>query len=359
MLKLKNNDKRKGRFVVENKDYNNPYGDYSAPEESPVTYTEKPYYETAEEYNQAHRATSEGKPMKSYFAVQLVFAIVEMLLCCFSPITMILAIIALVFAIQANTAYTYGKEIDFKVKSKVSSILLIIGGVFTAISIITSVLFTAVFATAFEGVIHEIEQEFDGDLSGFMDGFENGMMEEYYSGEYLGNGSVPLSEGYEVFSLNGVEYALPMTYEEFSQMGFTLEEGYEGVIVEPGGYENFIINDDSGYMAGMARVSNHTNVVLSLEECMLDFISFENKAAYDETEKGVDLVFLNGLTMNSSYEEIEAFLGPPTYQYIDIDGNERYENFTWYYSSEDLYQCVDVSFSDGVISNISFEYDEY
>lgn len=370
-------------YFMENNDYNEYTGDT---QQQSTDYS--PYYNT-ENYNYGNtnqqytsqsytngqynnqqftnlsgvKVDSEGRPMQNLFAVQLIFAIVEILLCCFSPTTMVLAIVALVFAIQANTAYAHSKEIDFKVKSKVSNILLIIGGVLTVVSVISTLLFSAVFMVSAETFVQEIEQEYDGDVEAFLEDLV-GELEVYNdSDEYevysetLGDGDVPLVDGFDTFTLNGITYSVPMTYNEFLQMGYTIEEGYENYIVEPETYESLIINGDDGYMIGMIRVSNDTNVVLPLEECVIDYIRLDNDAAYYEDKVPLDLTFGNGLTMNSSYEEVEAFMGAPTYVYIDDE--TEYENYTWYYYGETEYQSFDIYFSEGVISEICFEQYEY
>jgi len=325
------------------------------------------YGSTQNQYNNQQYANMggmkvdrEGRPMKNAFAVQLVFAIVEIVLCCINPVTMVLAIIALVFAIQANTAYAHNEEINFKVKSKVSNILLIIGGIWATISLVTTILISVAFVTSADMIMREFEREYNGDMEAFLEDFlegyesyEDGYESEGYS-ETLGDGDVPLVEGYNAFTLNGVAYSVPMTFEEFSQMGYTLEAGYENYILEPDTYESIIINGDDGDMAGMIRVSNDTNVVLSLEECVIDYISLENKAAYYDDEPALDMTFGNGaLNIHSSYAEVEAFMGQPTYLYINEETG--YENYTWYYYGEEQYQFFDIYFQDGVIEQICIE----
>lgn len=360
---------------MENRDYNEPERDYYTSEENQYTnysqtYTNQQYNSQQynnQQYNSQYytdmggvKRDSQGMPMKNYFAIQMVFAIVEILLCCFSPTSMVLAIVALVFAIQANTAYVHGKEIDFKVKSKVSNILLIIGGAFMALSIISSVLFTSVFMMSWDTII---EEGIDGDFSGLIDELERLEdeiidEEDAYMGEQLGDGDVPLVEGYEKFILNGTEYALPMSYEDFARMGFVLEFGYESAILESGEYELVIIYDEKENMVGSVRFYNDSNVVKPIEQCIVDFISFDNNSIYGD-ETPLDLVFGGGCTFESSYEDIEAFMGTPTYRYIDNDEYSRYENYTWYYSDMDVYEMLDLTFYNGVISNVSFESCEY
>ena len=302
----------------------------------------------------------EGRPMRNMFALQLVFAIVEILLCCINPVAMVLAIIALVYAIQANTAYVHNEEINFKVKSKVSNILLIVGGVWTIISLVTTILLSVVFMTSAGAVMREFEHAYNGDVEAFLEEFledyeayDDGYESDGYS-ETLGDGDVPLVEGYNTFTLNGVTYSVPMTYEQFSQMGYTIEAGYENFILEPDTYENMVINGDDGYMVGMIRVVNDTNVVLSLEECTVDYIRLDNEAAHDDKQAALDLTFGNGtLNIHSSYADVEAFMGQPTYLYIDEETG--YENYTWYYYGEEEYQSFDIYFQNGVIAEFCIE----
>ena len=336
---------------------------------------ERPYYETAEDYNRERSETeqqikqeqyysnvnldSEGRPMKNRFAVQLVFAIVEILLCCVNPVAMVLAIIALVFAIQANSAYAYNREIDFKVKSKVASILLIIGGIWTTISLIITILLSASFMAFTGPIMRDFGQIYpDSDIEDLLEDFmENYDMEgDIYKsegyGKTLGKGDEPLREGYNTFTLNGSAYSIPMTFEQFSQMGYALEEGYENYILEPNTYESMRIHSEDGYVTGMIRVSNNTGVLLPLEECIVDYIQLENVS--DEKDKNTlfDLTFANGLTVNSSYEEIEAYMGKPTYMYIEEGAG--YANYTWNYYGEE-YQTLDIHFKNGVIYKIGIE----
>ena len=65
------------------------------------------------------------------------------------------------------------------------------------------------------------------------------------SGEFLGDDTTPLSEGFETFSYNEQTYSLPTTMEEIEKMGFTLEEEYDETYMIPMEYEeNLILNDE-------------------------------------------------------------------------------------------------------------------
>lgn len=335
-----------------------------------MDYNGRPVYETAEEYNQARRQDqqayeqpqerSSGTPMQNHFVIQLVFAIVEILLCVFSPVTMVLAIIALVFAVQANSAYKTRKEIDFQVKSKVANILLIVGGAFAAFSVVLLVLIASLFVTTFHSVMHEVGQIYNGDVDAFVEDIFGDYENRPDSGAYTENlheGDVPLADGFDTFSMDGRTYSVPMSYEDFMKMGFVMDKRYDTLILEPGEYEAISINHEDGSMQLLVRFSNHTNVVLPLQECEAEYLYFNNDAAYDASLEPMDLRFADGLDLDCSYEDVTRFMGEPTTRYVaEADG---YENYMWYYEGETEYQSFSISFLKGKVCDICFERYEY
>lgn len=395
---------------MEEKDYKDTNQDYCAPEQESENAYSRPVYETAEEYNQANREAGNydqqyynqqysydnqqnnnqqygydnqqynyqqynnqqygnlggamvdaaGKPLKSHFAVQLVFAIIEILLCCFSPIAMVLGIIALVFAVQANTAFNMGRAEEFKSKSKTSSILLIVGGVFAAIAIIINIVFASVYMTQFEDIFSELQNEIQNEEDwiddSYMDEDNVDADEEIYE-EYPGTMDVYLVDGFENFTYNGVAYSVPMPYSDFTKMGYSLEEGYEDYVLAPESYESIWFYDEAGNELGMIRISNDTESELPLEEGIVDYIYFDNPASYitDGSVEHIDLVFGNGFDMFTTYEELETWLGTPYYINVDNSGGSEYASYEWTYYGDDKYQSIVVSYLDGVITDVAFE----
>ena len=397
---------------MENKDYNEPNQDYCSPEQETEDRYSRPGYETAEEYNKAKRESEAnqqmdtqqdnyqqynygyqqgdnqqqsygyqqynynqyanvggqmvdgaGNPLKSHFAVQLVFAIIEILLCCFSPVAMVLGIIGMVFAVQANTAYNMGRAEEFKTKSKTSTILLIVGGVFAAVSILINVLFITLNATIFMDVFDELEQsieeEYNNDYN-YDDSYDEeddaDTDEDIYE-EYPGTMDEYLVEGFADFTHKGVSYTVPMSYDTFMTMGYVLEEEYQNYEFEAQSYESIRFYDTEGVELGMVRVSNDTEEVLAIEECVVDYIYFDNPASYitDGSVDHIDLTFGNGFDMFTTYEELEAWLGTPYYKSVDNSGGTEYVSYEWTYYGDDKYQSIVVSYMDGVITDIAFE----
>ncbi|MBQ8518119.1 MAG: hypothetical protein IJ455_00755 [Agathobacter sp.] len=180
-------------------------------------------------------------------------------------------------------------------------------------------------------------------------------------GEYIGDDTQPLPEGFNTFSYNGVTYTLPTTYQEIAKMGFFLEEEYDESYTFPAEYEELLnLNDADGYLAGMIRVNNHTDEDLPLEQCIVDYLYLGNDAAYSDEEIAPDFVFGDNLSFESSYEELEAYFGLPYYHYEDHEEEGYYyDNYEWSYYGEGEIHFVSITFWNGVISDISIEKKAY
>lgn len=187
--------------------------------------------------------------------------------------------------------------------------------------------------------------------------------EESY-GEYLGDGETPLPEGFEVFSYNGEYYSIPSDYREISQMGFVLEE-YTEDDAFPAGFESMLsLYDEDGYMRAMIRIVNNTDADILLKKCIVDYFYMENPAIFDDTVTIPDFVFCNGLTFESTYEDVEAYLGMPYYHYEDhSEEGYYYDQYQWMYYKEsdgdsnasDEIHFVQIFFYNGVIESVSLE----
>lgn len=353
---------------MENNGYNDPNG-YSDPNgENTYNYQQYNYqqYENQQYANQQYAnfngnmVDAAGNPLKSHFAIQLVFAIIEILLCCFSPIAMILGIIALVFAIQANTAFTQRRAEEFKAKSKTANILLIIGGVFAVIAIVINIIVVSLYATHFQDIFSYIENSMEEEYLYEEEWDDEGDLDEEYDSEifedYPGTDEEYLVEGFEKFTYNGVEYSVPMSYADFMEMGYTLEEAFDADdIVDAQNYETIGFYNEEGVEMGMIRVSNDTEGRKTLESCMIDYIYFDNPASYitDGSVSHIDLVFGNGFNMLTTYEELEEWFGTPYYVYVD--SASEYESYEWVYYGEDKYQRLIVNYIEGTITDITFE----
>lgn len=202
------------------------------------------------------------------------------------------------------------------------------------------------------GGIYDDYQDYEESWVDFDDDGDDG------HGEYLGDDQTPLPEGFETFSYNSQTYTLPTSYQEISQMGFTLEEDYDINDLFPTEYEELIafVDDEDGYTSAMIRINNYTGDDIPLGECMVDYFYIENPAAFDKAEPVPDFVFGDGLTFESSYEELEAYFGVPYYHYEDhSEEGYYYDSYEWAYYGEEEIHFVSITFWNGVIDNVGIE----
>lgn len=288
----------------------------------------RPIYETAEEYNKAHKRGSTSRMSNSSEGNSYKF----------------------------NSAKkAYGKQSSVKgYATRTSSKkpkLVIIGIAIFFIVMASIILFNRVGYSS--GVYEEIEDAWMEMEDGWME-MEQGVVDE---GEYLGDDTTPLPEGFETFLYNSQTFSLPATYEELSEMGLTLESEYDETDLFPSEYETSLnLTDEEGFIEAMFYVSNYTGEECLLKECQVNYFYIENLAAIDGTSEVPDFEFGDGLTFESSYEELETYLGIPYYHYEDdSDANNVYENFEWRYYGEGESHMVSVSFWNGKILNIGIE----
>lgn len=289
----------------------------------------RPIYETAEEYNKAHgtgtsRRTYDSPEGDNYKHNSY----------------------------KQTQSYQKAVERQKSPASKTKKLLLIL----VVVIIVTQILAIFTILRATTGVFDSYEENwYEDDWGDFEDGEDNGY------GEYVGDDSTPLVEGFQTFSYNGETYTLPTTFQEITKMGFTLEEEYDDNYELRAGYEELLIlNGADGYMDAMIRVNNKTDEDILLEECIVDYFYIENEAAYYNEEPIPDFVFGNGLTFESSYEDVEAYFGTPYYHYSDHDGDDSYyDSYEWAYYGTDEVQYVNITFWNGVITDVGIEKREY
>lgn len=176
-------------------------------------------------------------------------------------------------------------------------------------------------------------------------------------GEYLGDVETPLPEGFENFIYNGESYTLPTSYETISKMGFMLEEDYELDDMIPKEFDEMLsLYTEDGYTSAMVIVTNDTGKSIPLAECTVEYFYIENPVAFDEAENCPDFTFGGGINFESTYEEVEAYLGVPYYHYADHSEEDcYYDAYEWSYYGDDEYHHVNIVFWNGVISDISIQ----
>lgn len=204
------------------------------------------------------------------------------------------------------------------------------------------------------GVYDDIYQEFEEDWVEVGDDSDG-------NGEYMGDNTTPLPEGFETFSYNGHTVTLPTSYEEIAQLGLVPEEeSWENELV-PDDYEELInMCTENGTYIGMIRINNYTGEEIPLGKCMVDYIYIENTAIYVDEENVPDFVFGDGLTFESTYEDLQAYFGDPYYHYKDHSGdNYKYDSYQWMYYGDEEVQYVNVVFWHDEMSQVDIEKKSY
>lgn len=193
--------------------------------------------------------------------------------------------------------------------------------------------------------------------------------EEVYSfDEHLGDTTTPLTEGFELFSYNGQYYRIPTNYWKISQMGF-VSDLYSENDTFPAGYEELIdLYDEDGCMRAMIRINNNTEQEIPLGECMVDYMYIENPTMFYETAIMPDFKFGDGLTFESSYEEAEDYFGVPYWHYREYSKEgDCFDIYQWQYfpkeagilEIQDDIEFVEIKFVNNVIESVSIEKKAY
>lgn len=175
--------------------------------------------------------------------------------------------------------------------------------------------------------------------------------------EYIGGKSTPLPEGFETFIYNGESIALPTTFDEFSSMNFVIDTEYDEDDCVPSEFGEFIdLADADGNVFAMISVDNYTEDEIPLGKCTIDYFSISNPYIYDDSEEVLDFVFGDGLTFESTYEEVEAYLGVPYYHYEDhSEEGFYYDSYEWTYYGDYETHYVSITFMNEEILDISIQ----
>ena len=196
------------------------------------------------------------------------------------------------------------------------------------------------------GIYEEAYREPD-----YPEGVEEGVIDEN-----LSTSDIPLPTGYENIIYNDVWITLPTTCKEMATLGYEIESYELTDIVPPDFWDNIGLLDENGYMVAMISISNKTDDDISVGECIVEYFYIHNEKAYDKGMESPDFVFGEGYTFESTYEELESYLGMPYYHYEDYSDEEfLYDSYEWTYNGEKECQRVIVNFVNGVISDISIE----
>ena len=266
----------------------------------------RPIYETAEEYNQAHRNAKQH-------------------------------------------THTYETVNDCKNMHKTASqryqkpFASTNGKSLVAVFVIVFVVIVSCFVGIMGGVVSMVENS------------DNYYEEEEYYMETYGDDSIPLPEGFESFTWDGQTYTLPTYFEDFLELDYTLSMTFEEDELLPPGFDDVItFYDENENLIAMVGVQNPTEDEIPLEKCTVNYFYIENPAAFYINQSAPDFEFVNGFTFDSYYHQLEAFFGEPYYHYEDhSEEGYYYDSYDWVYYGENETHYISVTFWNDEISDVS------
>ena len=256
--------------------------------------------------------TSKDTP-KNRFALKLLCCILEILSCVlFNPITLVLAIIALVFTVNANRDYKRGDIEAYRGQAKTATALLIAGLVFDLI-------FGALCATTVQR-LNQAAKEKGYDT--FVEYAKDRLSDEE-SGEDAspGEDDTELDEDFDYvlsdpeavgdywkFTLDGHEFALPNALSEYLDAGYTLpDEDAATTMIDAKVTADRDLTDASGenYIAEL-ELYNPSDEAAALKDCVV--IGF---TVYELEDYDVNFVHGSKLTFGSTAADAVAAFGEP------------------------------------------------
>ena len=290
-----------------------------------------------------------GRPLKNKFASRLAWGIILIIgsfLFGFGMVPVyiatILSIIAIVFAFQQNVAYTQGEWDTYKRKAKTSGILLWIAGIIIMIWIAILIVAGAWLYKEYS-VSSEMKDLFNlhQDYT-YTDPTEEGdVHEETFRGkddkfEYK-NGTISKPENFNVFTIEGKEISVPLSWKELQNAGFQLKDKALNETIDPQDYKiaSFYTKDDR--FVGQLTISNYADKKIKVKDGIIDAVTITNIQV-------ADVSFIDGLRLcESTVEDAMNIFGS------DYDLKSEYDNrisIRWKYTTG-YEKSIELSFEDG------------
>lgn len=318
-----------------------------------------------------------GQPMKNRFGMKLTFSILE-ILCC-SIITLIGGICGCVFTVKANSAYKEGRWEDFKSHAKKATIFLWVGFAGVILSLVLGIVVVAIsivdVTTSGSGnddYSYSYEYEYDDDDDYDYDynyateteteepetEVVDTQVEETESTEtpVVATDIVP-GEGFTTPSLtvDGVDITLPMSYADLKAAGFYIDSEDEEYIINKEEYEWKHLYNPNGEDIGYVYIVNLADSAIEASEGLVFGLDFY----YDDyRDAAANVVLYNGVTQNTTSEDLITAFGTPDYEYISDTSD--YSVYQWYNHNDEYYDSaynsVEFTYMDGGMSEMVIRY---
>ena len=310
-------------------------------------YQWQPYSDSNYNLNGNPPLDKNGNPVKNRFGLKLTASILEII--GFNLITFICGIIGCVYTTKANAAYHEERWDDFLSAKKTSAVSLWIGFGVWLFNVLIVIIFGAIIFsslmrypdylhdgtnTNFESYLENAEIQYENEADGMLE-------EEKPAREYVEGDGYTTPE----ITIDGMLITLPLSYTELAELGFTVED--EEYVINKNEYEYRELLNKDGYPIGYIDIINETDAPIACK----DGIVFSITLYFDDWQEAVaDFMLYNGVTQDTTPEELVEIFGSADYEYSSEDSDYDYQSFEWYMHHpdyyDDYYNSININYSN-------------
>lgn len=270
----------------------------------------RPIYNTAEEYNRAHRKQN-GEHHCSYHDAEAKKKKIVMIVC---KITAWLCLPIVVLALL---------DLDGAVS----------------------------FTDVIEEVTWGIEDFFD-DMNKEDDSYSN----------YDENAVHENPKDFNIFMVNGEQCQVPCNCEELEDVGFVIKEDTDNQMIEPKQWAVYsLYYGESELCIGYVYIQNYTDGVISYKDGEIVAIELDNLtvSGWDEQKtKLPEITYVLDIDYQTDKDALMEILGEPNRIYESYDEGE-YSCYTYEFDlTEDYYSCFEVCYMDGMLYSITITHEK-
>ncbi len=320
-------------------------------------YQWQPYSDSDYNLNGNPPLDKNGNPVKNRFGLKLTASILEII--GLNLVTFVCGIIGCVYTAKANAAYHEERWDDFLSAKKTSAVSLWIGfGIwlfnFLIVIIFGAIIFSSLMRypdylhdgtnTNFESYLENAEIQYENEADGMME-------EEKPAREFVEGDGYTTPE----ITIDGVLITLPISYTDLAEAGFKVSD--EEYVINKNEYEYRELLNKDGYHIGYLYIMNVTDAPIACK----DGIVFSVTLYFDDWQDAVaDFELYNGVTKNTTPNELVEAFGSADYEYASEDTDYDYQSFEWYMHHpdhyDDYFNSINISYSEGKMNSLMISY---
>lgn len=307
------------------------------------------------------------KEMRNPFSRNLALSILEIL--SIWPFTVICGMISCIYTARANTSFLDGRIADFQEENKKVKTGLWAG--FAGFCVFLVILQAAFLFFSMDRVDKRKDEYYswvDEDILN-----NNQKVLDEVTGEYrleivfetdksysIDRGrryetTVSLEDtvlaGYNHFTLEGAEFILPMTYEDFLKLDFNHDTDKLSRILNPSSYNYASLYDkENDALIGKITFYNHTSYARPMSECIISSVQINTGRLIPEIE------LIHNITFDTDVEALMEYFGIPDEEFHMKESSACYYSWRAPLYGDNFHDNLTVHFSEGKIDNITISY---